>query len=612
MRRPSILVAVSLSLVTISIVVLGLYAFMVTGMDRLNARTADVADGWLPRSKLSAQVKIALDDLRIAYGQHAVEANVQRMNELARMSQVREADLRDALKAYEERISSDVERAAFAPIPPLVDSFVEKGGYMLEMSSGKSKDLAGYLFGHGMTELAKNINASLDKLIAFSEEGAHASKTDGVETFRSVQSGSLLALGIALTILAGVTAYVIRGVARPVKLITGSMSRLAGGNTQASVPFSDRSDEIGLMAAAVEVFRKEAIEKTALEKQADRDRKEAEASRERLTHEAEIAAMSRLQQAIAGIADGLHAVSHGNLQMRLTQPLSPEFDKLRVDLNAAAEQLSATLNTVNSAAHSILSRSTEIADSTAALSNRTEEQAAALVETTASINQIASTMGYSVKRLDDARLVAKTANESATKSGCIVAETIEAMEKIEHSSGQISSITQVINEIAFQTSLLALNAGVEAARAGDAGKGFAVVAQEVRALATRSAEAAKEINSLIETSSTQVKAGVELVHKTGATLGTIVSHISSMNDSMEGIASATVEQATTLSEVTHAINQLDRFTQQNTAMVEETSAASYELAAEARVLQNLMAAFELSEPHGAEAIFRQPQRARVA
>ncbi|MBP7650287.1 MAG: methyl-accepting chemotaxis protein, partial [Phenylobacterium sp.] len=225
------------------------------------------------------------------------------------------------------------------------------------------------------------------------------------------------------------------------------------------------------------------------------------------------------------------------------------------------------------------------------LSRRTEQQAASLEETAAALDEITATVKKSADGASHARAVVQTAKTGAADGGEIVRQAVLAMGEIEKSSTQISQIIGVIDEIAFQTNLLALNAGVEAARAGEAGKGFAVVASEVRALAQRSAEAAKEIKALISASSTQVGSGVQLVGKTGQALEMLVAQVDEIDGLVGEIAASAKEQATGLNEVNAAVNKMDQVTQQNAAMVEESTAAAHALNGEAVELRRLMGDF---------------------
>ncbi|MBI1197565.1 MAG: chemotaxis protein, partial [Phenylobacterium sp.] len=211
----------------------------------------------------------------------------------------------------------------------------------------------------------------------------------------------------------------------------------------------------------------------------------------------------------------------------------------------------------------------------------------------AALDEITATVKRSAEGAKEASNVASGARDQAERSGEVVREAVAAMGDIQASSGKISNIIGVIDEIAFQTNLLALNAGVEAARAGEAGKGFAVVAQEVRALAQRSAEAAKEIKTLISSSGTQVDRGVKLVTDTGKALEAIVERVASIDGLVSEIARAASEQATGLAEVNTAVNQMDQVTQQNAAMVEEATAASAQLKREAVELADLVAKFDV-------------------
>ena len=252
------------------------------------------------------------------------------------------------------------------------------------------------------------------------------------------------------------------------------------------------------------------------------------------------------------------------------------------------------MQTITGQAVSIRQGATEISSASDEMSRRTEQQAASLEETAAALDQITATVRRTAEVTREASGVVAKAKVDAQHSGEVVQQAMSAMGAIETSSAQITSIIGVIDEIAFQTNLLALNAGVEAARAGDSGKGFAVVASEVRALAQRSAEAAKEIKALISASTQQVNAGVSLVDETGKALERIVGQVGHINALVTEIAASAQEQSGALAEVNTAVNQMDQVVQQNAAMVEQSTAASHALAREGDELAGLMAQFEVT------------------
>lgn len=295
--------------------------------------------------------------------------------------------------------------------------------------------------------------------------------------------------------------------------------------------------------------------------------------------------------AVTQIADALQKLASGDLDCKIASTFSGTFEPMRSNFNETVDQLSSALGAVSRSASVIEMGAKEIAQASNDLSRRTEQQAAALEETAAALDEITVNVANASKRADEARSATEDASRSARHSAQVVTQAIGAMDKIEQSSKEISNIISVIDEIAFQTNLLALNAGVEAARAGEAGKGFAVVAQEVRELAQRSAKAAKEINQLIKSSSDEVKTGVKLVADTGVALEGIQNNVASVNEHMTAIAGAAKEQAIGLSEVNSAVNQLDQVTQQNAAMVEESTAASNALLNETEGLRQSLSRF---------------------
>ncbi len=299
--------------------------------------------------------------------------------------------------------------------------------------------------------------------------------------------------------------------------------------------------------------------------------------------------------AISELAGALRRPSEGDLTKTLERSFVPSMEQLRHDFNATIKKLSETLTTVGHNASAIAAGSRELGNSAGAFSKRTEQQAASVEETAAALEEITTTVADSSQRAEEAgRLVAET-KRGAEESGTVVRNAVAAMDQIEKSSREITNIIGVIDDIAFQTNLLALNAGVEAARAGEAGKGFAVVAQEVRELAQRSASAAKEIKALITTSSEHVRNGVGLVGQTGEALEQIVTQVGDINTNVAAIVKASKEQTIGLREINSAINSLDQTTQQNAAMVEESTAASLRLANEADALHTLLAQFRLAD-----------------
>jgi methyl-accepting chemotaxis protein len=320
--------------------------------------------------------------------------------------------------------------------------------------------------------------------------------------------------------------------------------------------------------------------------QIEHDRRDAEA--ERAARAAEQATV------VQTLATGLKRLSEGDLTFRCPDPFAADYEQLRSDFNAALGTLEEAMKVIATNAGGIRSGAGEVSQAADDLSRRTEQQAATLEETAAALDEITATVKKTAEGALQANQVVVTARTDAEHSGSVVREAVAAMGEIEKSSGQISQIIGVIDEISFQTNLLALNAGVEAARAGDAGRGFAVVAQEVRALAQRSSDAAKEIKALISASSSHVGAGVKLVDQTGVALSKIVTQVNEISGLVSEIAASAQEQATALSQVNTAVNQMDQVTQQNAAMVEESTAASHSLNEEAAELSKLVARFEVS------------------
>jgi methyl-accepting chemotaxis protein len=418
---------------------------------------------------------------------------------------------------------------------------------------------------------------------------------DGIDAKVNSAFVQMAGIGLGMAVLVALVAYLIaRGIVGPLGRLVAVQERLIAGDLAFDVKDADRGDEIGRIARGIVAAKESAIERKKLEADAEARR---HADNDAMQRKAELDRkyIAEFEQFMTAFTKALEQLSDGDLTFRLTNAFASEYEKIRADFNASVEKLQQTMLHVRSNTSAIRAGTKEITSAADDLSRRTEQQAASLEETAAALDEITATVRKTAQGATHALEVVSTAKSDAERGGTVVRQAIEAMNGIEKSSQQIGQIIGVIDEIAFQTNLLALNAGVEAARAGDAGRGFAVVASEVRALAQRSAEAAKEIKSLIIASRGQVDQGVDLVAETGKALERIFTQVAEIDKVVSEIASSAQEEATGLHEVNTAVNQMDQVTQQNAAMVEESTAASHALAQETEELTRLIGRFQVGK-----------------
>jgi len=505
-----------------------------------------------------------------------------------------------------QKTAPAADKAAFASLSKDLKDYHSAVDVVGSMMAADFSTAAGFVA--PFEDLHVKITKTLGKVVADHKKTSMAGAKASADKAAAVAKGVMMGALITLLVVGAIGAMTVLGVRKAISRIAGATETLAKGDNTVNLDAIMRRDELGAIVRSLAVFRDNQIrlagmrdEQEALEGQQTAMRREQETQREEI----------RMQQqlVVGSLASGLEKLSSGDLTFRLAEPFAGEYEKLRADFNAAMEQLQETIRVIADNTQGIHSGTGEISQAADDLSRRTEQQAASLEETAAALDEITATVRKTSEGATHAREVVSAAKKDAEKGGEVVSQAISAMTQIEQSARQISQIIGVIDEIAFQTNLLALNAGVEAARAGDAGKGFAVVASEVRALAQRSADAAKEIKALISASTQQVDSGVKLVGETGQALERIVAQVAEINGVVAEIAASAQEQSTGLHEVNSAVNQMDQVTQQNAAMVEESTAASHSVASEAQSLVELLARFDVGQAAAAPIRSAPPRRA---
>jgi len=428
---------------------------------------------------------------------------------------------------------------------------------------------------------------------------------------------------VLLAVILGSVGAISLGFVRPIERLRRAMTDLSAGKLDAAIPFVRRDDEIGEMARAVLVFRDSGLENQRLEREAEHQRTRNDAERaareaekemqnleaerfrqlsdaERRTREREkVQQAEQAHSTIEILEASLAQLAAGNLQNTIETPFAPTFERIRLDFNAAVGTLRHAIAEIVTSSRFISDTTEEITRASDSLARRTETQANILRSSSAATKELSVAVDQAADSSTKTKDVISEAKRDSEVGATVVRHTISAMDQIRDSSHQISKIIGVVDDIAFQTNLLALNAGVEAARAGETGRGFAVVASEVRALAQRTAEAAKEIKTLISRSSEQVNTGYKRVAETGDAIEHIMSRVTLIDGGIAEIAIRAIEQASTLKQVSTSITEIDQTTQQNASMAEEVTAACHALNQESARLVKMLGKFNVGETNGA-------------
>jgi methyl-accepting chemotaxis protein len=522
-----------------------------------NQRLDDLlADTLPPRASI---IESYLEASQLVSGEKSVGQGKARLAELEkqyhdRMTYWKGSELSPTLKAMINGMAPGPAAAFWSELNGTFIPAVEAGQADLAKAS------FGRLFGHYAAH-----RTEIDALVKAATRESGRVRSDAEASLKSayIQLGTLAVLLFGALGFAGW--FVTRRIVAPLVSSSDAMTRMAGGDYDVQVPGRDRDDEVGAMARSVEFFRSAALSKAKDE------------------------AAQKL--VMAELAKGLKALAEGNLAHRIASAFDPRYIELSVNFNAAATELGRVVGQVAHSASSVRTGSSKVSTASDDLARRTEQQRASLEEPAAAMNQLATGVRETAECAATAPESVAVAHSEAVAGGEVVLGAVSAMGDIEKSAHEIAQIINVVDDIAFQTNLFALNAGVEAARAGCAGQGFAVVANDVRALAQSSADAAKDIKELINTLPSQVDKGGQLVGPTGEMLERIVAKVTEINDLASEVSISFEAEASHLLQFNSAVGNMDKMTQQNAAMVEKSNAAARSLASEADQLARLVAHF---------------------
>ena len=550
-------------------VMIGMGVFAESKIAEVNGISAELRDRWLPASQTLGDIHAYLSQYRIKQTDEVFEPG-PRTEKLVRNAQ---AVIDGLVVDYGKQAATPEQKAAIAQFQTAWQAYTAANETMLQQV-GTDPEAAKASFAGDSLDQFYTLEDDVLQMIDINSKGAAAVSARSQRIYKQAGTFMVAAVGVGLTIAVLLLAALMHNIARPINRMSEAVSRLVGGDYQVDLPGLARKDELGNLARALDRFKDLFA--------ADHERATAEAERARET-----------QTTIDAIGGGLAALAEGNLTHRVPENGRGALAKLHVDYNAAVSELTGVLAKIVEGCTTIKIGTDEIAAATSDLSDRSEQQASSLAETARTLSEFTGMVKITA---DNARQTSgrlTVARDTAEKVDTIAKQAVGAMRSIESSSREMAEIVNVIDGIAFQTNLLALNAGVEAARAGDAGKGFAVVANEVRALAQRSADAAKDIKSLITASTDHIGGGVSLVESSGEALRQIVSEVSAVSGLVEEIAEAAEKQADGIAEISGMVAAMDSFTQQNAAMVEETSAGTRNLSIETEALVGQLDRFRL-------------------
>jgi methyl-accepting chemotaxis protein len=482
----------------------------------------------------------------------------------------------EQVAAYGKLISDDKDRALYEAFSQKWQQF-RADMEAVKQAATNNPAQAEVLYRGEIVQHARDLQAAIEEDKDYNTQLAQQ-RTDEAVAGAKASVWRYSALGVAGVVIGLLVMLMLRvRLTGPLGRLRDAMGSMARGQVDMSIPGTDKPDELGEIARALDDIRSSVAE------------------RSRLEAESKLVAQ---QQVTGALEKGLGALRQGQLSHRIDNRFPAEYEQLRQDFNATVASLAEQMGEVARSAGAVRTGASEISAAAQDLARRTEVQASSLGETASTVRDLAESVSSAGAGVANAANAAREAESEASASGQLMLDAVAAMNSIAATSDKMRSIVEIIDGISFQTNLLALNAGVEAARAGDAGKGFAVVATEVRNLAERSAEAAREIGALIVNSGHEVRQGVDMVSQTQSSLQRIVDRSTEVAAMLSGLSATAASQASSIAQVNGVLSELDRATQQNAALVEESTAASHSLATESERLSAVVQRFSSGHQGG--------------